>query len=76
MGAFAGLLAIPLGYMMSSLLIDVINLRSFGWSMAQQIPFTVIIEGFALAVIAALLAGIHPARHSTRLNIAQALREE
>ncbi len=76
MGAFAGLLAIPLGYIMSSLLIDVINLRSFGWSMDQQISFPVIIEGFALAVIAALLAGIHPARHSTRLNIAQALRQE
>ncbi len=76
MGAFAGLLAIPLGYLMSTLLIDIINLRSFGWSMKQQIPVSVIIEGFTLAIIAALLAGIYPSRHCAKLTIAQALREE
>ena len=37
-GLFAGLLALPLGYMMSTLLIEVINVRSFGWTMQQVVP--------------------------------------
>ena len=76
MGIYAGILAIPLGYLMSRLLIDVINLRSFGWSMQHQLSVTVLLEGVALALVASLLAGIYPARHAARLSIAQSLREE
>src|SRR5690606_4168245 len=38
LGACAGVLALPLGLMMSEVLIDVINQRSFGWSMQHSIP--------------------------------------
>lgn len=76
LGVCAGLLALPLGYLMSDILIDVINRRSFGWSMQHFLPESVLIEAFALAVVAALLAGIYPAWRATRIKPVLALREE
>ena len=76
MGVFAGLLAIPLGLIMSDVLIDVINKRSFGWSMQHFLPLSVFSDALILAMLAALLAGIYPAIKSARISPALALREE
>jgi putative ABC transport system permease protein len=76
MGLCAGLLALPLGLMMSEVLIDVINRRSFGWSMQHLVPWAVLGQAVALALLAALLAGLHPALRIRRLSPALALREE
>ncbi|MDG2090853.1 MAG: FtsX-like permease family protein [Gammaproteobacteria bacterium] len=76
MGFFAGLLAIPLGLIMSDVLIDVINKRSFGWSMQHFFPLSVLSDALLLAIVAALLAGIYPAFKSARISPALALREE
>ncbi|MFN2349485.1 MAG: ABC transporter permease [Thioalkalivibrio sp.] len=76
LGLAAGLLAVPLGMMMADVLIDVINRRSFGWSMQQHVPPAVLAEAVWLAVIAALLAGLRPAWRMGRVRPAQALREE
>ena len=37
-GLTAGLLALPLGWLMGQLLIHVVNERSFGWSMQSLLP--------------------------------------
>ncbi len=76
MGFLAGLLAIPLGILMSNILIDVINLRSFGWSMQQIYPFSVMWQALLISTCAAGLAGIYPAYKGASANTAQALREE
>lgn len=76
LGLCAGLLALPLGLMMSDILIDVINRRSFGWTMQHFLPERVLAEGFMLAVVAAMLAGIYPAWRAGRIRPALALREE
>ncbi|OOG28151.1 ABC transporter permease [Thioalkalivibrio denitrificans] len=76
LGLAAGLLAIPLGLMMADVLIDVINRRSFGWSMVRTVPAPVLLEGVLLAVGAALLAGLRPAWQTGRARPADALREE
>ncbi|MDR0779412.1 MAG: ABC transporter permease [Pseudomonadales bacterium] len=75
MGVCAGLLALPLGLWMSQVLIDVINRRSFGWSMQHLVPWLVLGQALVLAVIAALLAGLYPALRIRRLSPALALRE-
>jgi putative ABC transport system permease protein len=76
MGLAAGLLAIPLGVAMGNLLISVINLRSFGWTMPILIQPQTLGSGVLLAWFAALLAGLYPARRAARATPARALREE
>ncbi len=76
MGLYAGLLSLPLGWLMSEVLIEVINRRSFGWSIMTQLPPVALIEALLLALGAALLAGIYPAWRMGRVQLAMALREE
>ena len=76
MGLYSGLLAIPIGWLMSVQLIEVINLRSFGWSMQSQLPTGIFFEAVILAVTAALLAGLYPALRIKSMPIAQSLRGE
>ncbi|GIL15931.1 MAG: permease [Chloroflexota bacterium] len=76
MGAAAGILAIPVGLILAAILIYVINLRSFGWT----IFFTSVPEVYAQALFvsigASLLAAIYPMLRLSRLQVIEALREE
>lgn len=76
LGIAAGLLAIPLGLVMGDLLIQVINLRSFGWTMALSVSPGPLLGGLGLAWLSALLAGVYPALRSAQAEPAQALRAE
>ena len=76
MGLFAGLLALPLGWVLAELLIHVVNVRSFGWSMDSLLPPGVLADAVLLAVAAAALAGAYPALRMARVQPAAALREE
>jgi putative ABC transport system permease protein len=76
MGIVAGLLAAPIGLALSLVLTNVINVRSFGWTMDMHLSAGEFMQAFAVAVVAALLAGIYPAWRLTRLVTAQALRAE
>ena len=76
MGMTAGVLALPIGFLLSLVLIYVINVRSFGWTMQFSLAPTEFATAFAVAVGAALLAGVYPALRLTRLLPSQALRSE
>ncbi len=76
MGAVAGLLAMPTGLALSCILIYIINRRSFGWTLQMRVEPAPFIMALAIAVIAALLAGIYPARKLGRMMAAEALRYE
>jgi putative ABC transport system permease protein len=76
MGLVAGLLAIPVGFIVAYVLIFVVYQRSFGWTMAFYSDSGVLYQGVALAFIAALLAGVFPALKMARTKPAEALRTE
>jgi len=76
MGTTAGLLALPIGVVLAIVLIYVINVRSFGWTMQLLLTPNELISAFAVAVVAALLAGIYPAYKLSQLVTARALRAE
>jgi putative ABC transport system permease protein len=76
MGLYAGVLSLPLGWLMSEVLIEVINRRSFGWSIMTQLPPQALFEALILALGAALLAGLYPAWRMGKVQPARALREE
>ena len=76
LGLVAGLIAIPVGCLITALLILVINRRSFGWSMELQFSADIVLQGMVLGLAAALLAGIYPAWKISRAQPAEALRRE
>jgi putative ABC transport system permease protein len=76
MGLVAGILAIPIGLVLAMVLIYVINVRSFGWTMQFEIIYGEIFQAFLVAIGAALLAGIYPALQLAKMNVVQAVRSE
>lgn len=61
-GLLAGLLSIPLGWVLSEILINVINRRSFGWTMQSHFFPVIPLEAVLLSIVAALLAALYPTR--------------
>jgi len=76
LGLVSGLLALPLGVVLAALLIYVINQRSFGWTMGFVVAPGQLVTGIVLAVAAAFLAGLYPARRLAGQSIAANLRGE
>jgi putative ABC transport system permease protein len=76
MGFAAAVLAAPLGLAMAWAMVHVINRRSFGWSFDMLLAPAPFLQGLAVGVGAALLAGVYPAWRMARLRPADALRDE
>jgi len=76
MGLASGLLALPTGLVLSLVMIFVVNKRSFGWTLDMHIGSDVMVQALALALVAALLAGVYPAWRMSRISPAVALRSE
>lgn len=76
MGLAAGLLAWPTGLALSVILVYVINLRAFGWTLQMQITPGPFLAALGIALLAALLAGVYPALRVGRMAVAAALRGE
>jgi putative ABC transport system permease protein len=76
LGSSAGLVAMPTGYILALVLIYIINLRSFGWTLTMQLQPGEFLQAFAVALVAALLAGLYPAWRMGRIQPAEAVRME
>jgi putative ABC transport system permease protein len=75
-GASAGIFAMPTGAILALVLIYVINLRSFGWTIQLQATGWVFIQAMLVAILAAWLAAIYPAIRLGRMRLSEALRRE
>ena len=76
MGTIAGVLSLPLGYALAYVLVFVINKRSFGWTLQLTVSTDILLQALALAVGAALLAGLYPAWSMAQARPATALRDD
>jgi putative ABC transport system permease protein len=76
MGATAGLLSIPTGLALAAVLIYVINLRSFGWTIFFEPAPETYLEALVISILAATLAAVYPMLRLRRMETAAALREE
>jgi putative ABC transport system permease protein len=76
LGASAGLMALPTGYILAWILIFIINQRSFGWTLQMNVEPAPFLQAFFLSVMAALLAAIYPAWRLSHMEVAEALRGE
>jgi putative ABC transport system permease protein len=76
MGGTAGLLAIPTGILLAVVLVYVINLRSFGWTIQLNLAGSTFVQAMLVALGSALLAAIYPMLRLGKLQIASAVRQE
>ncbi len=76
MGAAAGIFAIPVGLFLAAILIYVINLRSFGWTIFFTPIPEVYFQAILISILAALIAAIYPMARLSHLQVIEALREE
>jgi putative ABC transport system permease protein len=57
-------------------LVAVINVRSFGWTMRLDLDPWLFVEALAVSVGAALLAAVYPLVRLRRRSLAEALRQD
>lgn len=76
MGIFAALIAIPAGTALALVMIYVINLRTFNWTINFQFELAAYLQIVWLALAAALLAAIYPMLRLKKISVAAAIREE
>jgi putative ABC transport system permease protein len=76
MGMAAGLFSLPTGMVLALILTYVINLRSFGWTIRFEVEPAIFLGALAIALAAALLAGIYPGFQLQRMSIAKSLTQE
>ena len=76
LGVVSGVLALPVGLVLSWVMIHVVNKRSFGWTLRMEIGPEVLFQAVALAVAGAFVAGLYPAWRMARSAPALALRGE
>ncbi len=76
LGVAANLLGLALGFVLSLVLIYVINRQSFGWTIQFHPPLALLAGASALVLAATIVAGIFPARAAARLNPIEVIHEE
>ena len=74
LGLAGCLLGLALGLVLSLLLVYVINLQSFGWTIQFDFPFVFVAAGLTLILLVTVVSGIYPALLASRMDALRALR--
>jgi putative ABC transport system permease protein len=75
-GFFSHILGLICGFLLSILLIYVINKQSFGWTIQFSIPLWSLIESWLVVMVTSIGAGLIPARRAAKMNLVESLRME
>jgi putative ABC transport system permease protein len=76
LGITSTVAGVAMGYVLSWILIHVINKQSFGWTIEFHTPVRLIVASLAVTFAAALLAGFAPSRLARRIALAAAMKTE
>jgi putative ABC transport system permease protein len=76
LGLASTVVGLAMGYVLSFILIFVINKQSFGWTIEFHTPARLIAGSLAITFLAAATAGLLPARLAQRIELATALKNE
>ncbi len=76
LGIASTVAGLVMGYVLSWILIYVINRQSFGWTIDFHTPAALIAASLAVTLLASALAGLVPARMARRIDIASAMKTE
>jgi putative ABC transport system permease protein len=75
-GILANIVGLTLGYLLSLILIYVINKQSFGWTIQFHWPVAILVGALSGVYVATVLAGLYPASIAQRLNPIEVVHEE
>jgi putative ABC transport system permease protein len=75
-GFFSHIFGLLCGFLLSILLIYVINKQSFGWTIQFSIPLRSLIESWLIVMVTSIGAGFIPARRAVKMNMVDSLRME
>jgi putative ABC transport system permease protein len=75
-GLLANVVGLALGYVLSLVLVYVINKQSFGWTIQFHWPVAVLLGSMGVVYVATVLAGLYPARIAVRLDPIEVVHEE
>lgn len=75
-GVLANVVGLALGYVLSLILIFVINKQSFGWTIRFHWPIAILVGALSGVYLATVLAGLYPASIALRLNPLEVIHEE
>jgi putative ABC transport system permease protein len=66
MGAVSQGFGVAVGFLLSLVLIYVINVQSFGWTIQFHVPWSFLLQTTFLILVATVLSGLYPAHLATR----------
>ena len=66
LGTISQVAGVALGVLLALILVYVVNLQSFGWTIHLTIPWTSLLQMSALVIVTTLLAGLYPAQRAMR----------
>jgi putative ABC transport system permease protein len=75
-GILGAALGVAVGFAVSVVLIKVVNVQSFGWTIVFSWRVAEVLAAAALALISAVAAGWIPARHAAKMAYVEALADE
>jgi putative ABC transport system permease protein len=75
-GLLATAVGFVLGFVLSLVLVFVINKQSFGWTIQFHWPVAVLLWSLTVVYVATVLAGLYPARIAVRLDPIEVVHEE
>ena len=70
-GAVSQGIGLTAGFALSAILIYVINVQSFGWTIQFHVPLAFLVQASIAVVLATAIAGIYPAHRAARLTLTQ-----
>jgi len=76
LGLLANISGLVLGFLLSLVLIYVINKQSFGWTIRFHWPVAVLSGALSVVYVATVVSGLYPAQVAVRLNPLEAVHEE
>jgi len=76
LGILANVAGVTLGFILSLLLIHVINKQSFGWTIQFHWPVTVLLAALSTVYAATVLSALYPARIAAGLVPIEVIHEE
>ncbi len=70
-GGASQAIGLVVGFALSIILVYVINVQSFGWTIQFRVPAAFLAQVSVAVVIATTLAGVYPARRAAQLVLSQ-----